>query len=234
MLVIGVCDDIEDDRNVICDSVSKAMFDLEEIQIHKYASGCELMDSIKNHKFHCNLLFLDICMSPVTGMDVAEFLRKENIDVDIIFITNSTAHVYQGYTYKAYAYILKKTLQTEIRDTLLRYTEELKGMSDTLNVTSNGVVRHIQIKKIYFVDSHARLLTIHMQNEEISFYAKMSDLEPVLSEYHFSRIHQSYIVNEKMVTARGRDFVMLGELKLPVSRKYSRILKLKQEDMDGE
>lgn len=227
MLIIGVCDDIEDDRNLICDSVSKAMFDLEEIKIYRYASGQDLLDSIKKHDFYCNLLFLDICMSPITGMDVAEFLRKEKIDIDIIFITNSTDHVYQGYTYKAYAYILKKALKEEIKDVLVRYIEELQGTSDTLNVTSNGVVRHVQIKKIYFVDSHARLLTIHLQNEEISFYAKMSDLEPVLSEYNFSRIHQSYIVNDKMVTARGRDFVMLGELKLPVSRKYSQILKLK-------
>ena len=42
-------------------------------------------------------------MEPVNGMQVAEYIRTNKVDVDIIFITRSTEYVYQGYIYKAFS-----------------------------------------------------------------------------------------------------------------------------------
>ena len=102
MLRIGICDDSQHDRDLIRETVGKALFDYEEIEITIFTSGDKVIESIEQGQFDCELLLLDIMMEPVNGMQVAEYIRTNKVDVDIIFITRSTQYVYQGYIYKLF------------------------------------------------------------------------------------------------------------------------------------
>ena len=123
MLTIGICDDSKKDENLIRDILTKALFSREDYQVDIFNSGQEIIDTIETNKFTCNLLLLDIYMEPVGGMDVAEYIRKNKVDVDIIFVTRSVEHVYEGYVYKAFAYVLKEKLYTDMEKELLRYMD---------------------------------------------------------------------------------------------------------------
>ena len=225
MLNIGICDDEDKDLNLINDEIKKALFDVVEIKIYKFHSGKEVIDAIEKNEFECNLLFLDIYMKPFDGMETAEYIRKNSVDVDIIFVTNSAEHVYKGYIYKAYSYILKTALQKNISDELKRYVDELLDTGECLNVKSEGTMRKIPISYILYIESNARILILHLKNEDVSFYGKLSELEAVLNDKGFMRIHQSYMVKKTAVTGVTGKEAFIGSVSVPISRKYYKSFK---------
>ncbi|MBQ9199556.1 MAG: response regulator transcription factor [Lachnospiraceae bacterium] len=225
MLYIGICDDEDKDLNLINDEITKTLFDVVETKVYKFHSGKEVIDAIERDDFKCNLLFLDVYMQPSDGMETAEYIRKNGIDVDIIFVTNSTEHVYKGYIYKAFSYILKPSIKETISEELKRYVEELLDTDECLNVKSEGVIRKIPISHIVYVESDARLLILHLKKEDVSFYGKLNELESLLADKGFVRTHQSYMVRKTAVTGMTAKELMLDDITVPISRKYYQSLK---------
>lgn len=220
-MYIGICDDNKIDLSTVRRIVSHTLFQVDDINIIEYGSGAEVIRDIETGVFSCELLYLDIFMDEIDGMGVAKYIRDHEVDVDIIFVTNSTEHVYEGYMYKAFAYILKDTVEEKLPDATLRYMKEISTAEEHLNVTSEGVVKRIPISRINYIESDARKLILHLKSESVSFYGKLSELEEVLGDKGFTRIHQSYMVKDSAVTKYTKAVVCIGDVELPVSRKYS-------------
>ncbi|MBE5954092.1 MAG: response regulator transcription factor [Lachnospiraceae bacterium] len=221
MLNIGICDDCVDDMNLIYELVTKTLFAEDDMKIFRYQSGKELIRSIENKVFNCNLLYLDICMPEVDGLDVASYIRENRVDVDIIFVTKTPEFVYKGYMYKAFSYILKPGVEEDLPEETMRYIDEIRNSEECINVTSDGIQRKVPISQIMYVESSKRKIILHLKAEDIPFYAKMSEIEPVLAERGFVRTHQSYMVKAKCVTRVSSMEVLLGDTSVPVSRRYS-------------
>ncbi len=220
-MYVGICDDNANDLNKVKSIVSHALFDVCDINIITYSTGEDVLRHIEKGDFNCELLLLDIFMEPVDGMSVAEYIRENSIDVDIIFVTNSVEHVYEGYTYKAFAYILKDSMSEKLPVAIRRYVEEISSAEEYLNITSDGAIRHVPISKILYIQSDARKLNLYLKNQVISFYGKMSEVEELLADKGFVRIHQSYMVKMNMVEKYTKSVVHICDQQLPVSRKYA-------------
>ena len=155
------------------------------------------------------------------GMEVASYIRSNKVDVDIIFVTKTPEFVYKGYMYKAFSYILKPGIMEDLPVETKRYLSEIRESEECINVTSEGVSRKVPISQILYVESSKRRIILHLKAEDIPFYAKMSEVEPVLVERGFVRTHQSYMVKAKFVTKSTSTEVHLGDVIVPVSRRYS-------------
>jgi len=221
MLQIALCDDDKKDLDRISEIVSKTLFDVEDIQIRSYDSGKALIDALEENPGSVDLLLLDIGMEPVDGMEAASYIRDHKLDMDIIFITKSTEHVYRGYQFRAYAYILKERIEQDIPTELLRYLEELSLSEAYLNITISGELHRIPVSSIRYIESDGRKLILHRNEDEISFYSKMTDIEEDMTKQGFLRIHQSYMVAKKEVCSVRKDTVVLRDTELPVSRRYA-------------
>ena len=161
----------------------------------------------------------------MNGMEAAGYIRDNKLDLDIIFITKSTEYVYQGYQYRAYAYILKDHLKENLPEVLVRYVEDLIQSEAYMNVASSGEMHRVPISAIRYIESNGRKLILHLTDDEISFYSKMSDIEEEMAKQGFVRIHQSYMVSKKAVRTLRKDSVALDDLELPVSRRYADLAK---------
>jgi len=226
MLRIGICDDNRNDLNRIHDLVSKTLFSVEEIQILEYGSGKELLKKLEEDPKICDLLLLDICMEPVDGMDTAMFIRDHKLDMDIIFITHSTEYVYRGYKYRAYAYIVKDRLEEDVPQELRRYVDERYENGAMLTIEKGGEKHMIPVSSVSYIESGGRILTVHWDEEDLSFYGKMSDIEDNMRSLGFIRIHQSYMVSARKIKVVRKDTVVLDDMtELPVSRKYTGAVK---------
>lgn len=221
MLQIALCDDDKKDLDRISEIISKTLFDVEDIQIRSYDSGKALIDALEENPGSVDLLLLDIGMEPVDGMEAASYIRDHKLDMDIIFITKSTEHVYRGYQFRAYAYILKERIEQDIPTELLRYLEELSLSEAYLNITISGELHRIPVSSIRYIESDGRKLILHRNEDEISFYSKMTDIEEDMTKQGFLRIHQSYMVAKKEVCSVRKDTVVLRDTELPVSRRYA-------------
>ena len=122
MINIAICDDeiniINKTKKLIQD------YDKEDIDIYVYESGEELINSDK--EFH--IIFLDIDMKGLDGIETAKKLRKYDKKVKIIYVTNYTDYTYSAFSVHAFGYLVKPLNKKELYNQLdeaLSYTGEI-------------------------------------------------------------------------------------------------------------
>ena len=89
-----------------------------------------------------------------------------------------------------------------------------------LNITSDRKKVSIPIDEIRYVESNARKLTLYMMDDVVSCYAKISDIEDILKENGFIRIHQSFIVRKNEIKKVTRETLQFKDREFPISRRY--------------
>lgn len=220
MLKIGICEDDKATREKLHDEISRTLFQYTEMEFEYFEDGDEVIDAVEKGELQLDLLLLDIHMKNSDGMKTADIIRSRGVDVDIIFMTVSEKHVFEGYKYKAFAYCLKPVETSTIRDTLIQYVREKDESSDCINVAINGRKIKIPLNKIRYFESEKRKVTAHTLTEDYTFYSKLDEIAEVLDDEKFFRCHQSYIVNRDMIDSMSRTEIVVDGLTVPMSRKY--------------
>ncbi len=232
MLHLGICDDNKEHQEQIYELVSSAVFRYDEVDFTYYDSGLELIQAIEEDTFLCDLLFLDIHMPARDGLETAKYIRDSRIDVDIIFVTISADHVFDGYTYQAFSYLLKPVSKLRLTDEIGRYMMQRNRHPQCLHVSIHGHDEQILLNHIRYFASEGRKVCSYGRKgeEEISFYSQMNELEQTLSEYGFIRCHQSYLVNRRYVQGHSRTKITVDGIVLPISRKYIESVRSHMKD----
>lgn len=220
MLRIGICEDETAIRKEIHELAVKVLFQYEELDFYYYKNGQEVIHSIEKQQFFVELLLLDIHMPIIDGIQVADYIRKCNVDVDIIFVTISNQHVFQGYQYRAFAYCVKPVADSQLANSLIRYVEEKKNTSCCVNISVNGRKVRIPLNRVLFFESQKRQIIAHIIGEDVIFYGKLSELAESLPADKFFRCHQSYIVNRDRIDSVGRTEIVVAGVSVPMSRRY--------------
>ncbi|MDE6760068.1 MAG: LytTR family transcriptional regulator DNA-binding domain-containing protein [Lachnospiraceae bacterium] len=220
MLRIGICEDEEAVREHLHSMLVKVLFAHTDIEIQNFTDGDEVIEEIKHKNFFVELLFLDIHMKRVDGIKTAEFIRRHGIDVDIIFLSKSGKYVFEGYTYKAFAYYLKPVSEKMLTRDLLRYLKERRELPECLNISTKSEEIYIPLNKIIYFKSEKRRITAYTLTGEMIFYKRLDELEELVKDKGFMRCHQSYMVNRNMIDAIGRKEIIVQGIPVPVSRKY--------------
>lgn len=225
MIRIGICDDDRKQVGTLHDWIVEDLFEINELTIRHFHSGEEVVDSIKEGTFDVQLLFLDIHMHKMNGMETAAYIRQSNLDVDIIFLTVSRESVYDGYMQKAYAYLLKPLQKKKFKEVLGRYMDDFMQLSGYLEVKIQGTLRKVWLKKVLYFASESRVVYAHCIDETIRFYDTLSGVEEKIKSREFVRCHQSFLVNRSMIQSLSREQLMINEKVIPVSRQCYREMK---------
>lgn len=223
MIKIAICDDSYIDAEIM-----KAF--LEDYYAKKnsfceimiYSSGEELIETYQSdgNKFH--LLFLDIYMKQLNGIETATIIRKFDEHVKIVFCTVSLEHAVDSYDVFAYGYLLKPFDVTKLRALLDKFTKTILGKEVShIRIKSEYADRLVALSDIVYFESNDKLLYIHKKNRDIvKTYAKLSHMEEQLSGKNFLRCHQSFIVNLNHVTGiEDSDFITILREKVPIRKK---------------
>ena len=196
---IAICDDEKNIRELIANKVVKQYPDAEIIF---FQSGEELLlvdESI-------DILFLDIQMSGIDGMETARELRKKDKSVILIFVTAVEEYVFQAFDVGAFNYIVKPIDDGKFSDVLHRAVDEWS--SQNINekepevryvlINNSGVHTKVILDEIVYAEVFNRKVVIHKLDGEIEYYGKMSDLESLAGDSFF-RPHRAYLINFKYV-----------------------------------
>ena len=228
MLKIAICDD---EKN-ICAYMEKrtagclARYD-EEAQINVFYDGTKLLEYYKENPHGFDIIFLDIKMKAINGVECAKLLRETGVDALIVFVTSSAEYVFTGYEVKAFRYILKNDLVNAFDRIFGECLQELfKKDGDFFTVKTASEVRKISLNDIFCFESDRRVLIIHTTKGKISFYGKLDDIQKTLQEKDFIRTHQSFLVNAKKIRSVKKDIVELTDgTVIPVSKSRSNAVK---------
>lgn len=168
-----------------------------------------------------DLMFLDIEMPNLNGI---EFLKSLHQKPKTIFTTAYREFAVEGFELEAVDYILKPiTFERFFKsvDRVLRNIPSDEQVEDFIIVKTDGLNRKIILSDILYFESQGNDVRIILQNEgKIITKNKMIDLEVSLSDKGFIRIHRSFLINSKYVSAFNNNELNLGKYNIPVGRTY--------------
>lgn len=179
-----------------------------------------------------DVIFMDIRMRGISGMDAAAKIRQIDSRVMIIFLTSFSQFMPNAFQVEAFDYLVKPVDEGDLAKTLHRCLEKYRHLHHEVAInTSDGLMR-ISLEQVVYLESHGKMLTMHFNNgRQIEMRKKISDAEKELSRWNFVRCHQSYIVNLAYVIdiknhmIRTKLLVNSKCAEIPVSRSYMTELK---------
>lgn len=226
MIHIGICDDEAPMRRSLRLLLeTKLQLMGEDYRMFEYDSGEGLIAN--GEAAWPDILFLDIEMKQLSGMDTARLLRKKDARTILIFVTAYPDFVFQGYEVHAFHYILKPYDERKIQNVLEQALEELgKSREQFFALEQKSGAIKIPMKKILAFSSDRRKVFVLLDDgKKLDFYGKLDEVEKNLPDY-FIRCHNRHLVNLNHVDGLEKDCCTCGTIQIPVSRACRRNLEI--------
>ena len=202
MINIGICDD---DTSVGW-KLEEAILNFqsqttEQLNTEVFFSGEELVDNIKNG-VSFDLLFLDIELGSVNGIDIGHMLRDEMEDhiTKIIYITSKNGYEKQLFDVQPFHFLSKPLESAKVHKDLSLVIKILGKDNDIYTFKIGYETHRISIKEILYFECDRRLVKLVSLKETFHFYAKINAIEQSLAKYRFMRPHRSYLINYNHIT----------------------------------
>ena len=221
MIRIAICDD----EKHMSDHIRAMASDFfrkknREIQLRTFLSGEELL----NYDRQIDILFLDIQMNGMDGLETARKLRAGKFRGFLIFITVLKEMVFQSFEVQAYDYLVKPVDEKQFRKTMERLYVSMQNTSEDSLLVQQGYERRIVPKdEIVFCEVIDRKIYLNLASGEVvDYYERIENLETKLGS-HFFRCHRSYLINLKHLKGyKNGTAYMDNHKEIPVSRLRSR------------
>ena len=221
MINIAICDD----EKYILDKIKKLVFDFfhrknVEITVSQFGSGEELL----RHNKNIDILFLDIQMDGIDGMETARKMRSQNYKGYLIFITVLKEMVFQSFEVQAYDYLVKPIEEECFEKTMERLFSAMQNAKDASLLVQKGYESNIiAFDDIVFCEIIDSDISLHLKTEEvIDYYDSIENLETKL-DGRFFKCHRSYLINlSHLKSYKNGMAYMINDKQIPVSRLRSK------------
>ncbi len=227
-MIIAVCDDNEKERHECSNKIESMLKDEHtNIDIRLYSNGKQMLFEFDSDENMPDILFLDILMPDMSGIEVANRLRTRGFDGEIIFLTQSENYWKPAFDVHAYHYIVKNDCTEEKFHAILNDAVKtvLEKNEDCILFSSCGETLSIRLRDIYYFEVRGRIIVVFYTGGSFEFYSSLSKLEEQLSNRNFIRIHRSYLVSVSYIAKAFYNSVILkNNTKLPVGRAYKNIV----------
>lgn len=222
MLKIAV---VDDDKKFIAiyKQIIASLFSEHHVKIElsDFSSGNDFIKSLSVKKY--DLVFMDIDMPEISGIDIAAELRNNDQNLDIIFVSAHPHFVFEAIRFTPYRFIRKTNFKAETKEVVDSYCSrtnmKFKMLSlelqngDTLSERINDIIQFFSIRHdIYY------LLKNEREAKCLSRKYSLSNLERLTKDYGFLRIHKSYLVNYRYIKSiNAKSVVISNDDEIPIS-----------------
>ncbi|MEG0291789.1 MAG: LytTR family DNA-binding domain-containing protein [Anaerovoracaceae bacterium] len=194
----------QNDINLTYDSYSNAIDMVSDITIGSY-----------------DLIFLDILMPGLTGIDAAKEIRKTDQVVEIVFLTSSPEFALESYSVNAKNYLLKPALKAKVFSILNQLLSEKNAPFEGLLIKNKTCIAKIPFAKIAYIEVISKKLIFHLiDGEQREISGSLTDYEEELEgRFEFLKVHRSFWVNLwHMSELTGNTFIAFNGTIIPISR----------------
>lgn len=175
-----------------------------------------------NKHYHYDVIFLDIEMPGINGIQVCENIRQQSPDTLVIFISNKEELVFQAFEVQPFRFIRKseysKQLPSLIKAISKKLEEETKHFI-FITEPGSGDIFSFDIRTILYIEAQRKNCVIVTEKNSTNIRSKISDIEKYLIPHSFVKIHRSYLVNYRHIFYIGKSSLQLTNgQELPISR----------------
>ena len=173
---------------------------------------------LENYKADFDVVFMDIDMPLMNGMEAAKRLREVDGHVPLVFITDLKQYALKGYEVEAMDFLVKPVSYAAFSTMLDRVRRKMQSNVQTLLLTTAQGVFKISVDDILYIEMQRHYVNYHLSNRQISFFGSLSEEEKKLPASNFARCNSGYIVNLARVDKVQDGCVYIGGDCLPISR----------------
>lgn len=232
MVKIGIVDDEEEARKKLRSEIARFGSEYHmEFEVYDFDSAAAYLSA---DTCSCDILYLDIDMPQMTGMELAEKIRRANAEVILIFCTNLQQFALNGYSVSALGFLVKPVQWYSFHmylDRAVKVLQKRAGRAESgqlrrIVVKDGPVSRVIDAVDIQYIEVRQHYLLYHIREKQtgqgtvIKTRGSMQDAAGALSSSGFVRCSSSFLVNLSCITAVSRMDLCIGQEVLPIGRAY--------------
>ena len=189
-------------------------------EVFTYSSAEEFLHEWNSDEDY-DIIFLDIVMGHISGMELAHKIRETNPDIPIVFVTNAKEHVMKGYTVSAMQYLLKPISENDCFDCLERVNQNGKTKKHFVFKDLEKTVR-VPARDIIYISMYSHTATMATAAKKYEFRKTISQILEELDDRLFVKCHKSYVINMRYVEAVSLTYATMSNGKnIPLSKNIA-------------
>lgn len=203
---IIICDDEKNIVNLIHSQISEFFAEKSiAVKVYTFISAEEVMTINQSY----TMAFLDIEMEDLNGIDLAKWLKEQNENVLIFFITSHADYLDDAFDVHAFRYLHKPINHKRLCDGLEHALKEYEEMNFTLDCECDDGDFIININDIIYLYIEERKVKLVTQNRTYTTKNKIKDWKTRLETHNFSQPHNSFLVNLKYICSFAENTITL-------------------------
>ena len=216
---IAICDDEAEQRQYLLDIVMAwARKKCHLVEVKQYRKAEDFLFDYEEEK-DFDILLLDIEMSEVTGIELAKVVRKDNLAVQIIFVTGFYEYFSDGFDVAALHYLIKPVDERKLCPVLDKAVQNLAYRQRSVLVTTADADVKVLLADILYVEAENVYVVIHTKQGNYRTRMSLAKFAEQLDETFF-KVHRSFIVGLKYVKKITKiEITMVNGDIVPISRK---------------
>lgn len=220
---IAICDDDGDFLSRAGGWISQWGQGRNAFSLQLFSDGDALLSSHSAAPF--DIIFLDMVMPLLSGMDTARELRQSDRNVKLVFLTSSAEYAVESYTVKASDYLLKPVSRERLAECLEELSQSLQVSVPHVSIKSRGMIHRIPVHSIEYLEAQNKhVLFVLTDGQVLESTEPLYMYEPKFTVAEgFFKCSRSYIVNIHRISSYSpREVKMCSGSRIPISRNVHR------------
>jgi len=223
---IAVLEDVPADRDALCSYIqSYCQARCYAADIEPFGTGEALLEAFRLGAF--DLMFLDILLPGISGVDTARKIRETDRDCMLVFITDSPDFTMDGFSVQAAGYVVKPISREKMSNAMHACRFVFESNSRVIELPVGGGKVMTSVADIIYVEEVGKDAVFHVKRGILRARLPLVAVEGRLGGAPFLRCNRSYIVNMNYVDdMRTDDFLMRGGDIVPIRRNKRKEIRM--------
>lgn len=214
---IAICDDEVSFLKVIREKLEE-YYGALEVETEVFLSGKDFLEKFEKHPLEFHMIFMDIEMPGLNGIEASKRIREINQSIPIIFLTSHTERAMEGYEVDAFRF-LEKPLRMEKLVKALQDFAKLRLLDSKIELQDGERTLLVNWTEIQYVESENVYIHVYLEDTRYLIRKKLSDMEEQMPKQMFYKAHRSYLINLGFVKFfNGKKIRMKNGNEIPLSR----------------
>ena len=219
---IAICDDELKHLN----SLENALLSISggKIECDAFLSGKELLATYEKNPKSYDVIFLDMEMDKLNGIETANIIREKDEYVIIVFVTSHTEYMRESFKCLPFRFLVKPVDLAELTEVYNDISKKISKTNKVLTVTEGKAIHRIFSKDIIYCESSNHFVYIHTKDRIYKVCKSLANFYEQCDKEMIYRVHTSFLVNFHYVKSIRNNFIEMyhSPNEIPISRTYKK------------